>query len=264
MQLQELQNWVLWNTQQSELVNFGSVPNWASATNPQLPQAAVNAAINRAYARVLQDLADLEIATYTATIASVSQQSDYTLPLNAGDPNIQRLCRVYYQPQGQAYTQELEPGVRLVSWKKFQAQCGAGYLRPFTCGTIPDYVAVYPDRTKLSFYPGTANAGDTITIEYVPYLTAGTSVAPLANATDSPILPDACDDAIQFLATSYCWPKLQPRDLAPANQYLAQYKDELKRLREDLSQRSRGDTQQITDRAVELMFSNPQGLPIIT
>lgn len=264
MQLQDLENWVLWNTQQSELVNFGSVPNWASANNPQLPQTAVDAAINRAYARVLQDLADLEIATFTSTIASVAQTSDYALPLNSGDPAVQRICRVYYQPVGQSYTQELEPGVRLISWKKFQAQTGAGYLRPFTYGVIPDYVAVSPNRTKLSFYPGSADAGDTITVEYVPYITAGSSVPPLAAPTDTPILPDSCDDSIQFLATAYCWPKLAPRDGAVMQQWLSMYEMEKKRLREDLAQRSRGDTQQITDRALELYYSNPQGLPLIT
>lgn len=263
MQLQDTENWVLWNTQQSELVNFGSVPNWASANNPQLPRSAVDAAINRAYIRLLQDLADLEIATVTTTKASVAQQSDYTLPLNAADPAVQRICRVYYQPVGQSYTQELEPGVRLVSWKKFQSLNGAGYLRPFTYGTIPDFVAVSPDRKKLSFYPGTANAGDTITIEYVPYVTAGSSVPLLVAETDTPILPDSCDDAMVYLATSYCWPKLQPADFGPMNEWLGLYARELARLREMLSQRSRGDFQQITDAALELYYSNPQGIPIL-
>ena len=80
MQLQDIENVVLYNLQQSELVNFGTAPNWAAAVNPAIPKAALDFFINRAYMRVIQDLSDFELALYRFVFPSQSQISDYPLP----------------------------------------------------------------------------------------------------------------------------------------------------------------------------------------
>lgn len=80
--LNDLENEVLFNTQQSELINYGGAPNWAKSTNPYLTQAAVDFQINRAYRRVIQDLADIQLALYRLVLYSLKNVSDYALPPN--------------------------------------------------------------------------------------------------------------------------------------------------------------------------------------
>jgi len=275
MELQDLENSVLFNLQQSELVNFGSTPNYASATNPAISKAALDFQINRAYMRVYSDLSDCEIALAYFSILSVANSSDYPLPPGGSFPNIynpsqplpvidlsafpnvQRISRILYNPVGQPWTQGMEGGIRLVSWRQFMGVSAFGYMRPFTYNIIPDYCTVTPNRKILSFFPGTASAGDTITVEYVPYLTAGTSWPPLANPTDVPRLPDAADDMITLWATALCWPKL--REMQAQDVYMAKYFAEMERVRDMLGPRSRGDTFRIRDNELGLAESYPIG-----
>jgi hypothetical protein len=257
VQLQDLENGVLSNTQQSQLVNFGGPPPWANATNPQLNQGIVDYAVNRAYQRLMSDLADIEIYTYQTVFSSTANTINYNFPLNVGDPNMQRVMRVFYQPIGQSWTLEFAPGARLVSWTRFQAYAGDGYLRPFTYDIIPQFASITPNRKTLSFFPGCANAGDTITVQYVPVLTPGTSVPPLVAETDAIVLPDECEEAIIYWATSLCWPKL--REFGAMREYQQMYAAEVERLRETLSQRSKGDTQRFVDREESLWNSMPIG-----
>lgn len=275
LQLQDLQNSVLFNLQQSELVNFGNPPNWAAATNPAINQGALTYWINRAYERTMVDLSDCEISLAYYSITSIANRSDYPLPpggavVNLANPSqavpninlsayalIQRVSRVYYSPVGQVWTQEHEGGVRLLSWGQFQRQCAFGYLRPFTYNVIPDYCAINPERTLISFFPGTASTGDTITIQYVPQLTAGTAFPPLSAPTDTPVLPGEAHDMVIYWATAMCWPKL--REMQAAATYEQKYVAEMHRVRELLGPRSRGDTFRIGRAEEAVALSYPIG-----
>ena len=256
--LQDIQNSVLFNLQQSELVNFGLPPNWAAATNPAISQNALTFWINRAYERTMVDLSDCEIPLAYFTFNSVANTSDYPLPPGGAIPNlanpsspvpnvnlsayplIQRVSRIYYTPHGQIWTQEHEGGVRLISWQQFQRQNSFGYLRPFAFNIVPDYCAINPERTLICFWPGTATTGDTITVQYVPQLTAGTPFAPLANYTDTPLIPGEAQDMMVYWSTAMCWPKL--REMQAAKEYEDRYYAERERVRDMLGPRSRGDT----------------------
>ena len=276
MQLQDIENEVLFNLQQSELVNFGGMPNYAAATNPAIAQPALLFQVNRAYQRVMTDLADCEITLAYYQLTSQANLSDYPLPPGGPNivnyynptspipdldltavPNVMRVSRVLYHPVGQVWTQGQEGGIRLVSWRQFMGYSAFGYLRPFTFNIIPDYVTITPNRKILSFFPGTASDGDTITVEYVPYLTADTTFQPLAQPDDAPILPDEAHDMIVYWATALCWPKL--REMGAAQQYQQMYAQEALRVRDMLGPRSRGDTFRIRDTELGLAESYPIG-----
>lgn len=296
-----LQNAVLANLQQSELVNFGAgFPNWSAVSDPTAPpitQDYLVFNINRAYAKAIQDLADVQLSLYRLVYPSLANTSDYPLPplqppqygtlggsvlgtfqLNSeqppesaiwgqaqwgnflwgtivGAPRIQRITRIIYSPVGQSWSQDMEGGVRLVSWQEFQRKTAFGYLRPFTYGIMPDYAAMSPDRTVLSFFPGSASAGDSIGIEYIPELTPGTNVAPfVVNSFNDPtFLPDEAADLIITWASYLCCPKLALWDLRQQF-YFDYYGDgtaakpgELNRLKDQLQQRSLGDSYCIRD-----------------
>lgn len=174
-----------------------------------------------------------------------------------GPPAVQRITRVLYNPQGQPWTQEMEGGVRLVSWQQFQRYSAFGYLRPFTYNIIPDFCAISPDRKSLCFFPGTADAGDAITIEYVPELTPGSWFAPLVSPTDTPAMPDAAQDLIVLWAAALIWPKL--RGMLQAVEYQKMYQQELMRVRDQLGPTSLGDTQRIRSVEEGLSLSYPIG-----
>jgi hypothetical protein len=282
MTLNDLMNSVLWNLQQSELVNFGGAPSYASAVNPAIDQNALIFQINRAYQRVFVDLSDCEIELAHFQFKSVANCSDYTLPpgaggqadsavnyYNIGQPladvgtttpphaSVQRIGRILYHPHGQIWTMDFAGGIRLCSWRQFMSYCAFGYLRPFTFNIIPDYATVTPNRKVLSFFPGSANEGDTITVEYVPYLTTGTTWPPLTGGDDTPTLPDEAENMVIFWATALCWPKL--REMQAAQDYEQKYMAESLRVREQLGPRSRGDTFRIRDTDMGLAESYPIG-----
>lgn len=273
--LNDLENSVLFNLQQSELVNFGGAPNYSTAINPGISEAALIFMINRAYQRVFVDLSDCEIELAHFSFRSVANLSDYPLPPGghidnyynptspvpnvdlSKHPNVMRIGRVLYNPNGQPWTQDFSGGIRLVSYRQFLSYCAFGYLRPFTFNIIPDFVTVTPNRKILSFFPGTASDGDHITIEYVPYLTAGTPWPPLSGGDQQPILPDEAENMVIFWSTALCWPKL--REMQAAAEYEQKYSAEMLRVREQLGPRSRGDTFRIRDNQLGLAESYPIG-----
>jgi hypothetical protein len=304
--LNEIQNLTLANLQQSELLNtedFTEAPNWSDATNPGILQPFLTTQINRSYMRVIQDLADIQIALYRWVFASIAQVSDYPLPplappqntlwgssvwgsaqlgagapqtagiwgqgswgqmqwgTQAGPPNIQRITRVVYGPIGQPWLMDFEGGVRLVSWQQFMRQSAFGYLRPFCYNIIPDYCAVSPDRKILSFFPGSADAGDTIGVEYVPELTPNSEWPPLMNGTDVPQIPDPTHDLIVLWATYLCCPKLKMfplmQEMKMAYHGQTGHAGELGRIRDVLRDRSTGDTLRIRDANEGIYLSYP-------
>jgi hypothetical protein len=258
--LQDLENLVLSQLQQPS-VNFGNAPTWSATTNPVFNQASVDFAINRGYARLLSDLADEEIAEFTASFLSTVQTNRYPLPPPVAsspnnpnnsllNPNVRLLNRVSYQPVGLPYTVEFHAGTRFVSWDEFQRVTAQGYLLPYSyAATVPDICAVTPARDSLFFFPGSGSAGDTITLRYSPMWTVGSLVGPLVNETDVPYFPEDCHDAIAWYALSQLW--IRAREVATSQMYSQMYKEDVERIKTAYLRRSRGDKLNISSREME-------------
>lgn len=262
MDLADMENEVLSTLQQTELVNFGGSPAWSNATNPEFDQKTVDHWLNRAYLKVIRDVSDIDVAMYSATFSSTANTLSYPLPpaVASGDPNppCAELRRAFYTPQGLNYTLEFAPGVRMLPWKEFQRYTAAGYLEQFSYGTQPEICAVSPDRKSLYFYPGTANAGDSIELQYTPVPTAGTLVPLLQNEDDSPyVLPDDFHELLPIYALYKLWPKA--RATQASADYLKQYYDQLAYIRAMWKRRSGGDQQRFTDVVVDRATSGPWG-----
>lgn len=256
--LNNLENMILSETQQSELVNFAGAPNWAASTNPSMNQAKVDYYINRAVMWALRGVAELEIASFRAQFLSVANTTNYNVPPPiAGTPNppCHLIQRVYYAPLGQNYTLEMEPGIRLLPWKTFQRAVWAGYLSPFSFGPQPFICSMTPNRKQIAFYPGTATNGDTITFDYSPIPTTGTLVPPLVAGTDVPILPDEYDDMIVQYAAPPLWRSLREFGAANNAEKLAQAMLE-EAIKHGLK-RTKGDKMQITDARDDFTTSGP-------
>lgn len=262
MTLADLENEILSTLQQSELVNFGNAPNWATVQNPEFNQATVDHFINRAYLKVMRDISDIDVSNYEVIITSTANTTFYTLPppVTSGNPNppISELRRLFYKPVGMNFTLEFEPGIRMVPWKEFQRYTAAGYWNSAS-GNYPAYCSVTPDRGNLAFFPGTADNGDTITLWYSPIPTAGTLVPTLAQPTDTPAMPDDFHDLIPLYALAKLWPKA--RALAASQNYLQQYYDQLEKIRGMWSKRSSGDKMRLTDAATDKRTAGPYGWP---
>lgn len=194
------------------------------------------------------------IAGNAITLAATSSNSpkvNFTLSgstLSGGtssNPNVQQLRRVFYQPQGQLYTRENAPGIRLISWEEFQSNTASGFLAPFAFGTEPDYIALSPDRRALNFFPGPALSGDLVTIEYTPAATASTGQPLLVNQTDVVPLPDDMRDMMVLNAMYWIWPVAGQFGLR--KEALQEFKEEMMRIRADWSKGSAGESQRIVD-----------------
>lgn len=245
MQLSDLENEVLVTLQQPG-ANPGGVPAWGTLVNPQFNQATVDGALNRAYIRLMSELSDLDLYTQSVTINSVANTSEYAIP-GAGNPAIVKVRRVFYSPLGLNYTLEFIPGLRLVSWAQFQKYTGSGYLRNASYGVQPDVATIRPERGKLAFYPGSAQAGDTITLEYACIPTAGAAGCPtLVNAADTPVLPDDAQMAIVYGALGYhLWAKA--REFVAMQEYQKMYRSEVEAIRQRYARLSSGDGFQFDD-----------------
>lgn len=207
----------------------------------------------------MMDLADLELYSQVLNITSVANTYKYGIP-TTGFPKIHLLQRVFYSPLGTGYTLEYVPGVRLISWDAFQVYTAAGYLQAFAFGVQPDFCAVGPTRQHLWFYPGSANSGDTITLNYSPIPTAGTSVPPLANETDTPVTPADTHEAIAYGALAFLWVKARELDASMAFRKL--YADEVQRIRDMYYRSSAGSAMKIRDSGEMLGMMYPFG-PIL-
>ncbi len=116
-------------------------------------------------------------------------------------------------------------------------------------------MSTWPPRPKatscqLGFFPGSASAGDLITLKYAPMWTTGTDVGPLVLNTDTPYFAEDCHDAIVFYALQFLW--IKARELATAQYFAGLYTEEIQRLRESYLRRSRGDRVSISWREDEL------------
>lgn len=231
MQLMDLENECLIYLQQPG-ANPGGAPTWSSLTNPQFNQAVIDWSINRGYERLMGDVAEMEIVANSFTVSSTTGTFYYTATPPAGQPNACRYNRIFYAPVGLNYTYEYRPGFLFIDWTEFQKLTDWGYLLQTgaSTSTLPTYWSLYPDRTKLACYPGTANAGDQITFMYAPLPTPGASFCPtLVNPTDTPVLPADCHEAIAQWALNVLWTKQREAQMALSAK--ARYQEELERIK---------------------------------
>lgn len=249
MTLQDMENYVLLLSQQPG-ANPGGTPTWgALGANPILGQQFVDFAINRGYSKLLDDLADLELQEVTYQFLSTPFTNYYPLPPTAPLSGVPPACRIFnrcfYQPNGLPYSVEFHAGSRMIPWEEFQVYTGQGYLIPYSySATVPDVCAISPDRTQIGFFPGSGNAGDTITIKYAPNLTVNTDVAPLSVETSIPFFPEDCHEAIVYWAMTLVWIKLREAGESMASRKA--YQDEITRIRENYLRRSRADKLTLT------------------
>jgi hypothetical protein len=182
-------------------------------------------------------------ATSSGTLTLTASGSTLTGGTAANQP-IRMVRRVYYQSRGQLFRLELEPGARMISWEEFNRRTGAGYTFPFNFSTWPNWCAVSPKRDMLYFSGGPSEYGDTITVDYAPIITQNTSIPAsnwgyLVNATDIPLLPEDCQDAIWMWAVALLQPNA--REVATGQLYGTLYKDELQRIKNNYERDSAGD-----------------------
>ncbi|MDE2104448.1 MAG: hypothetical protein KGL39_44850, partial [Patescibacteria group bacterium] len=206
------------------------------------------------------DLGDLDLNCWTASFLSTASTNTYVIPPVATptpNPPCNELRRLFYTPVGTTYQLEFEPGVRMMPWKEFQRYRAAGFLAPQTYGQQPQICAVTPDRTEVAFWPGSANAGDTIEIQYATTPTKGTQLPLLVNETDAPELPAPFHELIPLYGTHLLMPKA--RSLSGAQDYLKQYYDKLAIKRDAWKRRSQGDKQRFQDAFTARATSGPWG-----
>jgi hypothetical protein len=189
------------------------------------------------------------VTTYTLTAASsgtltlTTSGATLTGGTAANQP-IQLVRRIRYQPLGQLYRLELEPGARLVSWEQFNRETGAGYMLSYAYATNPDFCSISPTRQYLYFYPGPFTVGDQVVIDYCPTITSNTSIPAtswgyLANSTDVPLMPEDCQDAIWMGAVAFLQPKA--REYEGGKLYVELYRAEVQRIKDNYERDSAGD-----------------------
>lgn len=187
------------------------------------------------------DLEDLELSLISFTITSTASTFKYAIPA-AGYAPISHVGRVFYQPKGLLYNLEFRPGSELISWSEFQGKySGQGYLLPYAFGTQPLVATIDPLLANLYFYPGSASAGDTITVEYQPLPLKGATGCPtLVNATDTPLLPLDCHMLIFYYAMWLLWARA--REMGAMELYDKKYLQEIIMIRSKYTKKHHGDT----------------------
>jgi hypothetical protein len=238
--------------------NFGAAPAWASFPSADFPQATVDFFINEGYRAFLSDTADMELFLVEYTFLSTENTSTYAFPI-AGYAECAEIARIYYQPVGLPYTREFDPGVEFTSWQEFQRITGQGYLLPYSFGTQPQLCAVDPLRQNIVFYPGSANVGDTITVQYIPLPTGTATGCPLlVNPTDTPVTKSDTHLTICYRAAAEIW--IQAREAQTAAYYMKRYEDGVAKIRKRYELLSHGDTKRIKPFADSLSIGVGVGL----
>lgn len=220
-------------------VNFGGTgPTWPS--NAQFGQGLIDFCLNEGYKQLMGDLDELEIALVSFPLTSTVQTYKYTIP-PATYAQIASVGRVFYTPIGFTYSREFRPGRELISWSQFQTYTAQGWMEPYSFTNLPRWVTVDPTLNHLYFYPGCANAGDSITVEYTPFPTASSVNCPtLVASTDIPGLPVDCHIAIVNYALSMLW--VRARELATAGVYSKIYQDNVLNITRKYQKKHHGDT----------------------
>lgn len=251
MTLGDISNLVIVSLQQpgaSFTVGGGGGPAWSTISNPQYSQGYVEFLINQAYIRLIGDLWDYQLTMTSFTITSTVNTYKYTIP-PTGYGAINHVMRVYYQPFGLPYVREQRPGLQLIAWDEFQqTYTGEGYLAPYAFGTEPYACTVNPSLTKLHIYPGSARAGDTITVDAIMF-PGGTSASPitgpaiLINQTDVPSTPLDTHMAIFYYAMHLYW--VRARETGESTRFFQLYEADVARAKTQYARKFNGDNTRI-------------------
>lgn len=243
MILADFENTLLFTLQQPGITTFGSAPNFAAVPSPAYGKDRLDFFINRWYLRFMEDIAEIELVVDTGIQFSTANTFSYPIvvPPGTGAP-CAKVLRVQYAPLGQGYTYEYKQGTEFISWNEYQRlYTDQGYLQQAGSNTasIPAVCAVNINRTQVWFYPGSASAGDTVSITYAPLPAAGTGIAFMVNPNDKPIVPDDCCDVIIQGALSQLW--VGAREYGQALDARNEYIAGVKRIKEFYWQRGKGD-----------------------
>lgn len=226
-------------------------PNWTNpaltatyaGATPQYSQGLIDFWINEGYKQLMGDLDELEIGLVSFPLTSTVQTYKYAIP-PATYAAIASVGHIYYQPVGLTYIREFRPGTELISWAQFQRYTSQGWLEPYSFATLPNFVTVDPLLQNLYFFPGCANAGDSITIEYTPFPTASSVNCPtLVNASDVPVLPVDTHIAIVNFALSNLW--VRAREAVMAGVYEKKYQQNVADILRKYARKHHGDTQRL-------------------
>lgn len=246
--------------QASFTVGGGGAPTWGSIPNPQFGQGYCEFTINQGYLELMGEIEDLELALVSFTMLSTVRTFKYAVPPNGYAP-ISHVAHFFYQPVGLPYIWELRNGSYFVSWMEFQKKTGQGYLAPYAFGTQPGYATIDPTLKNIYIYPGSANAGDTMTVEYSPLPSAGATGCPtLVAPGDTPILPIDCHMAIVYWALGAAF--MRAREMAASKFYNNEdprnpglYQMEVKKIRSKYVKKFHGDTIRVEPFADDLSTS---------
>ncbi len=195
---QFLQNLALWRLRQRG-VSFGNAPG--NGPTDQDPPSLVQQLLNQGYSEFLSRTLESKIAIVKTQFLTTLNAIAYPIsplpntPLDAANPALMRILELTYTTQTGGTNAGYEYIVDLISGDRF-AQVTGGYTRRLSWfGPRVLYAARIHRKTQLEVAPGTATAGDIITITGVPDPNAsaiGVSAAnggQLVNPTDVPLFP---------------------------------------------------------------------------
>ncbi len=195
---QDLQNLSLWRLRQRG-VNFGNTPS--ESVTDQNPPYAVKLLLNMAYSEFLSATIEAQIATLKTSFLTTANATNYSLaplpvtPLGGPNPAVLRVIEATYTTQTGGQNAGYEYGISLVSSDRFAAIAGDYTRRLSYFGPRVEYAARLYRRPYLEVLPGTAVAGDLISVTIVPDPNASPATlaaslgGPLVNDADVPLFP---------------------------------------------------------------------------
>lgn len=247
MTLGDFENLILVTLQQPGPDYTTGAPDWSTLNSPQYSQGLIDFCVNEGYRQCMAQLWEFQLTVKSFTFLSTVRTSSYAIPPIGFSP-IGHLVRGFYQPAGLPYNWEFKPGVGLISWDEFQqSYTGQGYLNPFSFAVQPYVATVDPLLANIFFYPGSANAGDTITIYYIPQVSPNNTDAGaplLSNSGDTPLLPLDTHMAIFYFAMHLLW--VRARESGESLKYLQLYQAAIVDAKNKYARKFNGDNVRIT------------------
>lgn len=246
MTLGEFENLILTTLQQPGADYANGAPDWQNLNLPQYSQGLVDFCINEGYRQAMAALWEFQLTIVSFTITSTVRTNSYPIPPTGYSP-ISHVVRVFYQANGLPYNWEFRPGTGFISWDEFQQTwTGQGYLDPYSYATQPYVCTIDPLLKNVFFYPGSQNAGDTITIDYIPNVSDNSSdigAPALGASTTTPLLPIDTHMAIFYFAMHLLWARA--RESQESQRYLALYEKAINDAKVKYGRKFNGDNVRI-------------------
>lgn len=193
MTFADLQNLVLWRLRQRG-VNFGAAPTNAGTDFD--PPYVVALLINEGYAEFLSRTQEQPIAALKVQFPTNLNATSYALnPIPPDGATINPAAlRIYEATYIVGGAGGMEYRIPLVSTQRFRSLAGAYTRRIADFGPRVLAASQLFGRNQLDVLPGTATAGDLITLTVCPDVTNSPNVTAanggqLVNAADVPIIP---------------------------------------------------------------------------